>query len=64
MLSITLYATFQESDGDWRSFEIIRLHARLFLAVSLVPLLGPLTAYLLRRSPSKKGLMDPLDEPI
>ncbi len=64
MLTTTLHAVFQESEGSWRTLETIRRHTRLFLAVSIVPLVGPLAAYLMQKSSPKKGLKDPFDEPF
>ena len=47
MVTMAIYATTQESDGDWRSWETIRLHTRIFLlALSLIPIAGPLVVYL------------------
>jgi hypothetical protein len=38
MLTMVLFASLSESDGDFRSWETIRLHRRVFLAIAVIPL--------------------------
>jgi hypothetical protein len=65
MLTMVLYTMTQEGDGDWRSWSTVRLHSRVFLALSVIPIAGPLMVYLIqfvraRRSPAgaKKAAVD------
>lgn len=46
MFTMVLYAALCESDGDYRTWETIRLHTRLFLAIAAIPIAGPLTIFL------------------
>ncbi|WP_165070229.1 hypothetical protein [Paludisphaera rhizosphaerae] len=68
-LGVALTATtavifaIQEGDGGFRTWETIHRHSRIFLAVSLTPLAGPLTALLMTRRETKKPA-DPLEAPI
>ena len=41
MLTMVLYAMGSESDGDFRSWDTIRLHSRLFLAIAHDPARRP-----------------------
>jgi hypothetical protein len=48
MLTMVLYVMTQESEGSWRTWETIRLHSRVFLTISMIPILGPLIVYLIQ----------------
>lgn len=48
MATMVLYAAARESDGDFRTWETIRLHSRLFVAISMIPIAGPLIVYLIQ----------------
>jgi hypothetical protein len=68
MLTMIVYTMTQESEGSWRSWETIRLHSRVFLAISMIPIAGPLIVYLIqpareRRSPdaARKSPVDDWD---
>ncbi len=65
MMTMVVYAMTQESEGDWRTWETIRAHSWTFLAISIIPIIGPLIVYLVqvaraRRSPAlaKKAPVD------
>jgi uncharacterized membrane protein len=49
MLTMAVFAMTKEGDGDWRTFETIRLHSRVFLGLALFAIAGPLAAYLAKR---------------
>lgn len=42
MFSMVLYVAASEGDGTYRSWDTIRLHTRVFLALALIAVLGPL----------------------
>ena len=46
MFNMVLYALGSEGDGDFRSVDTVRLHGRLFLAIALIPVAGPLIVFL------------------
>lgn len=66
MFTMGLYAAVRESDGDFRTWETIRLHTRLFLAIAAISIVGPLAVFLhqSRRSdrPTPAGKKPPGDE--
>lgn len=62
MLTMNLFASLMESDGDWRPFATIRLHSRIFLGFAALALAGPLGAWLFGRGArtKKPAAGDPL----
>ena len=67
MASMTMYTTASETDGAWRSWDTIRLHTRVFLALSLIPVAGPLVVYLVevvtrKRTPGASDKKPPVDD--
>jgi hypothetical protein len=66
MLNMVLCARLGESDGDYRTWDKIRLHGRVFLALTLIPVAGPLIVFLCQkktltaRSLGKKPPVDDL----
>lgn len=62
-VSTAVFFAIQEGDGDWRTWETIQRQSRIFLTVSLTPLAGPLTAFILNRREARKSV-EPLEAPI
>jgi hypothetical protein len=66
MFNMFLYAAVSESDGDYRSWETIRLHVRLFLAIAVIPVAGPLIVFLYQAArshpPRSSGKKPPVDD--
>jgi hypothetical protein len=62
MLTMTLFALGQESDGSWRPLATIRLHSRILLGFAALTLAGPLGAFLFGPRPvaKKSSADDPL----
>ncbi|WP_435016227.1 hypothetical protein TA3x_003791 [Tundrisphaera sp. TA3] len=50
MLNMVLYSILLESEGNYRSWETIRLHGRVFLAIALIPVAGPLIVFVRQNS--------------
>ncbi len=62
MLTMALFGMTQ----DLRSWDTIRLHTRVFLGLSLIPVAGPLVVYLVqvrtKRSPTPPDKKQPIDD--
>lgn len=54
MLNMVLHASLSEGDGDFRTWETITLHRRLFFAFGLLAVLGPLAVFLMQLSSSRR----------
>jgi len=55
MLTMVLFTMTQEGDGDFRTWETIRLHSRVLLAISIIPILGPLVVFLVQAVRAHRG---------
>jgi hypothetical protein len=66
MASMGLYVIAAETDGDWRTWDTIRLHSRIFLGLSIIPVAGPLVVYLVqatrKHTPSVSNKKSPVDD--
>lgn len=66
MVTMTLYTMALEGDGSWRSWETIRRHRWIFLALAMITVSGPLAAYLTQalrtQSRGARSKPKPLDD--
>lgn len=65
-LMLTMVVFSMEGDGDYRAFEVIRLHRRIFLVFAAFALVGPVVAYAMsvRSRVVAKTPRDSFDEPF
>ncbi len=64
MLTMTLHCLLSESDGDFRTWETIRAHVRIFLGISLIPIAGPLAVFALQAHRGRLAVATPKKPPV